>query len=155
MHARIKDICKIGSCEICLQVLEVESQTSAYFFHLLGADISLKDFNNKKAFDLASNLNIRKLLATEVEHLYLAVCEGDMAEMEKLLKSSDVNIEFNEGLTPLHVAVQGNYLELVKYLVKHGADVNSQVRFDSLKTVIKDIFTYLSNRKDGTLCENR
>lgn len=155
MHARIKDICKIGSCEICLQVLEVESQTSVYFFHLLGADISLKDFNNKKAFDLASNLNIRKLLATEVEHLYLAVCEGDMAEMEKLLKSSDVNIEFNEGLTPLHVAVQGNYLELVKYLVKHGADVNSQVRFDSLKTVIKDIFTYLSNRKDGTLCENR
>lgn len=155
MHARIKDICKIGSCEICLQVLEVESQTSVYFFHLLGADISLKDFNNKKAFDLASNLNIRKLLATEVEHLYLAVCEGDMAEMEKLLKSSDVNIEFNEGLTPLHVAVQGNYLELVKYLVKHGADVNSQVRFDSLKTVIKDIFTYLSNRKDRTLCENR
>ena len=155
MHARIKDICKIGSCEICLQVLEVESQTSVYFFHLLGADISLKDFNNKKAFDLASNLNIRKLLATEVEHLYLAVCEGDMAEMEKLLKSSDVNIEFNEGLTPLHVAVQGNYLELVKYLVKHGADVNSQVRFDSLKTVIKDKFTYLSNRKDGTLCENR
>ena len=155
MHARIKDICKIGSCEICLQVLEVESQTSVYFFHLLGADISLKDFNNKKAFDLASNLNIRKLLATEVEHLYLAVCEGDMAEMEKLLKSSDVNIEFNEGLTPLHVAVQGNYLELVKYLVKHGADVNSQVRFDSLKTVIKDIFTYLSNRKDGTVCENR
>lgn len=136
-------------------MLEVESQTSVYFFHLLGADISLKDFNNKKAFDLASNLNIRKLLATEVEHLYLAVCEGDMAEMEKLLKSSDVNIEFNEGLTPLHVAVQGNYLELVKYLVKHGADVNSQVRFDSLKTVIKDIFTYLSNRKDGTLCENR
>ena len=155
MHARIKDICKIGSCEICLQVLEVESQTSVYFFHLLGADISLKDFNNKKAFDLASNLNIRKLLATEVEHLYLAVCEGDIAEMEKLLKSSDVNIEFNEGLTPLHVAVQGNYLELVKYLVKHGADVNSQVRFDSLKTMIKDIFTYLSNRKDGTLCENR
>lgn len=155
MHARIKDICKIGSCEICLQVLEVESHTSVYFFHLLGADISLKDFNNKKAFDLASNLNIRKLLATEVEHLYLAVCEGDMAEMEKLLKSSDVNIEFNEGLTPLHVAVQGNYLELVKYLVKHGADVNSQVRFDSLKTVIKDIFTYLSNRKDGTLCENK
>lgn len=155
MHARIKDICKIDSCEICLQVLEVESHTSVYFFHLLGADISLKDFNNKKAFDLASNLNIRKLLATEVEHLYLAVCEGDMAEMEKLLKSSDVNIEFNEGLTPLHVAVQGNYLELVKYLVKHGADVNSQVRFDSLKTVIKDVFTSLSNRKDGTLCENK
>ena len=148
MHARIKDICKIDSCEICLQVLEVESHTSVYFFHLLGADISLKDFNNKKAFDLASNLNIRKLLATEVEHLYLAVCEGDMAEMEKLLKSSDVNIEFN-------VAVQGNYLELVKYLVKHGADVNSQVRFDSLKTVIKDVFTSLSNRKDGTLCENK
>ena len=155
MHARIKDICKIDSCEICLQVLEVESHTSVYFFHLLGADISLKDFNNKKAFDLASNLNIRKLLATEVEHLYLAVCEGDMAEMEKLLKSSDVNIEFNEGLTPLHVAVQGNYLELVKYLVKHGADVNSQVRFDSLKTVIKDVFTSLSNRKDGNLCENK
>ena len=155
MHARIKDICKIDSCEICLQVLEVESHTSVYFFHLLGADISLKDFNNKKAFDLASNLNIRKLLATEVEHLYLAVCEGDMAEMEKLLKSSDVNIEFNEGLTPLHVAVQGNYLGLVKYLVKHGADVNSQVRFDSLKTVITNVFTSLSNRKDGTLCENK
>jgi len=44
-------------------------------------------------------------------------------------KKVDVNHKYNEyGITPLHLAVKTGNMDIVKYLVKKGANVNAQLR---------------------------
>lgn len=56
-----------------------------------------------------------------------AVRSGDTGELQKILEDRDgkININFfdKEGQTALHHSVQDGNLELVKLLVKFGADI--------------------------------
>lgn len=40
------------------------------------------------------------------------------------VKKLDPNITWSQGLTGLHIAARGGYIELVKFLLEAGADVN-------------------------------
>lgn len=58
--------------------------------------------------------------------LHHAVFEANYKEVQKLLKSIEIESTTNAGLTPLHIAVKKRDLKMVKLLVKEDADVDSQ-----------------------------
>lgn len=59
-----------------------------------------------------------------------AVRKGDMADTEKFLgQGADVNAQWF-GKTPVQVAAEEGRLDMVKFLVKKGADVNALSKFD-------------------------
>lgn len=63
----------------------------------------------------------------ERERLHDAAADGDLTKVKELVaKDYDVNA-FNDGFgwTPLHCAVRGEHIDVAKYLLSVGADVNS------------------------------
>ncbi len=60
--------------------------------------------------------------------LHEAVYSGDMKRMKKILsqKECDPDVQSKAGISPLHVAVKVRNLNMVNYLLDHGADVDIQ-----------------------------
>ncbi len=58
--------------------------------------------------------------------LYEAASIGDLASMKQHItdQSSSINSYSSDGFTPLGLACYFGHLEIVQYLVNHGADVN-------------------------------
>ena len=48
-------------------------------------------------------------------------------------KGAEINIRANDGVSPLHVAASGGYIEIVRLLIDQGAEVD-----------IKDMSVYTS-----------
>ena len=62
--------------------------------------------------------------------LHDAVMRCDEAEVLRLIRSGMSLDELDEhGMSPLHCAVYGGYLELVQMLISYGADVNIKSRY--------------------------
>ncbi len=61
------------------------------------------------------------------DDLHFAAAEGDLAKVKSLLDTGhDVNaVEETIYLTPLHYAVRGEHVEVAKYLLLAGANVNA------------------------------
>ncbi|WP_067665904.1 ankyrin repeat domain-containing protein [Nocardia miyunensis] len=57
--------------------------------------------------------------------LHYAALEGDLAEVERLLATEDVNLPDSEGWTPLHFAANRGRPQVVERLLDAGADVNA------------------------------
>ncbi|MCF6776219.1 ankyrin repeat domain-containing protein [Thiotrichales bacterium 19X7-9] len=53
---------------------------------------------------------------------------GDLDEVKGLLSGQSVNFNIN-GQTPLHLAAMFNQLEIINYLLDHGADINARDRY--------------------------
>jgi ankyrin repeat protein len=65
--------------------------------------------------------------ANEMLHAVVANQVADRDVIELLVKKgADFNHRDENGDTPLHVAVKGDYRVLTKLLIAHGADVNAQ-----------------------------
>ncbi|KAI1087797.1 ankyrin repeat-containing domain protein [Rostrohypoxylon terebratum] len=66
-------------------------------------------------------VNYRKSTA-----LFYACKYGEMTFAKTILEKSQasINIENDDGLTPLHIAVECEYEEIVIYLLEKGADIN-------------------------------
>ena len=63
-------------------------------------------------------------VSTDKKPLSLAAQEGSVLEIKELLEIGvDPNQEYN-SITPLMVACRNDDLEMIKFLVEHGADVN-------------------------------
>lgn len=61
------------------------------------------------------------------KRLFLAVKKNDRKEAERCLKlGAGVNDSDENGLVPLHYAAVCRHVEMVKWLLAHGADVNRQ-----------------------------
>ncbi len=61
------------------------------------------------------------------EQLHFAADKGDLNKVKELIeKGFDINA-FDEDLsfTPLHYAVLGKHLEVIKYLLTNGANINA------------------------------
>lgn len=59
--------------------------------------------------------------------LHAAVVKGDKEEVEKLLKTEDVNGRDENDMTPIHLAASNNHPEVVEVLAKHpGINVNAR-----------------------------
>ena len=84
----------------------------------------------KKACELGlcnpyNTLCLRKNRNMEAQNaLQMACIIGDLELVKKFIKQADVNGIASDGWTPLLRASKNNYLEIVKYLINHGADLN-------------------------------
>lgn len=82
------------------------NRASVEFLLAQGADAFLKN----------SNRNTALHFAIEIGHITLVPI---------LIKSIDLKARNSEGLTALHIAVMDNDLELIKFLLNNGADINA------------------------------
>lgn len=84
-----------------------------------GADINIKAKDGTTAFIASITGVLSKRITTEVAALLLS-------------KGADINatlsIKGGEGMTSLMMAARNNHLELVKFLVENGADVNAKAK---------------------------
>lgn len=62
---------------------------------------------------------------TTIPALHGAAYEGDLKEVKFLLMFKDVDSRDHLNRTPLHLAIEGEQLEAVKYLLKRGADIEA------------------------------
>jgi ankyrin repeat protein/L-ascorbate metabolism protein UlaG (beta-lactamase superfamily) len=60
--------------------------------------------------------------------IHEAAKTGDLQKVQELVKADPdmVNLKDNSGRTPLHWAARNDHLNVVKFLVKNGADVNAE-----------------------------
>ena len=75
--------------------------------------------NPYKSLCLRTNKNIEAQ-----NNLQVACTLGDLKLVKKSINKADVNGLASDGWTPLIRASKNNYLEIVKYLVEHGANLN-------------------------------
>ena len=97
-----------------------------------------------KLINIDDKINQKKLLFEAIE-------SHDVKSLEELLKIKlDLNIQDEYGFHPLHIAVNLGYLDIVKILVRNGANVNITFYLDQetpIKTAVSnghyDISKYL------------
>lgn len=65
---------------------------------------------------------------SEICHLYLVFLYGEIQDLKRNCASTDTYYVSLTGLAPLHLAVIKNQIEMVKVLIRCGADINIQVR---------------------------
>lgn len=75
---------------------------------------------------------------------------GELAEVKKSLENgTDVNIADDEGYSALHAAAENGYLDVVKFLVEKGADVQHKTQYTALELAKmagnNDVVTYLTS----------
>jgi ankyrin repeat protein len=55
--------------------------------------------------------------------LYSALIDGNIKDIKRMTNSANINCIFKNGYTPLMIAIENGNFPLVKFFVKHGADV--------------------------------
>jgi len=60
------------------------------------------------------------------ERLHLAAQDGDLDAVSRLVaEGEDINAFDDLGKTPLHYAADREHVEVARYLIEHGANVNA------------------------------
>ncbi|MFH1831407.1 MAG: ankyrin repeat domain-containing protein [bacterium] len=104
-----------------------------------GADITVKDKMGSTPLSCAADLNVpieekEKILSALMKNcndlslLFKAVFYGELKAVKFFVneKKMDVN-EKNQGkYTPLHLAAENGYLDIVKFLIEKGASINEK-----------------------------
>jgi len=108
-----------------------------------GADIKIRDKNNRMAFSVACESGNEHLvrylvkLGADTNHkskngitpIFNACTSGNDHLVRYLVKlGADINHECKNGATPIFNACTSGNEDLVKYLVKLGADINKQTK---------------------------
>lgn len=64
--------------------------------------------------------------------IYDAAADGDLSSVTELMSfdKSQANKEDPTGWTPLHYAAAGNHVEIAKFLIENGADINLKTATD-------------------------
>lgn len=63
--------------------------------------------------------------ATPIPAIHYAAYKGDIKRLKKILKKTDIELKDHRNRTALHLAVEGQQLEAVKFLIENGANVNA------------------------------
>jgi ankyrin repeat protein len=59
------------------------------------------------------------------QELLESVSKGELSKVKDFVnKGADINIKNKDGKTPLHIAVENNYEDIIKFLLENKADVN-------------------------------
>jgi hypothetical protein len=83
---------------------------------------------------------------TDREIYFLHCCwQGDLNEVERLLDEGvNINIQDDDGFTPLIIAIVNKDIDLVELLIEKGADVSIKDNDG------KDVFDYLKEEYDAS-----
>lgn len=70
--------------------------------------------------------------AIQSQEIIVAAASGNLDKVKEQINNNPqlVNVRDANGLTPLHCAVRGNHLEILKILLENGADVNIKTSSD-------------------------
>jgi len=91
-------------------------------------DISIKDQDGNNAFDLCKeNEHLKRLLARDEEHLFIAVLYNEVERVRELVMSFNVNTRFVDNFTLLHVAATNNMKDIAEILIDAGIDLDTVV----------------------------
>jgi hypothetical protein len=111
----------------------------------LGADVNQSNFQGATPLAIAAHnghLELVQCLVLELHAdanqpkgatpLYLAAMRGDLAMVRVLVKElgADINQVALEGGTPLMAATQMKHADIVKWLIKAGADTQATLKFE-------------------------
>jgi len=127
-----------------LSLIEACSQKNKALMELLirgGADVNARDNNGyspllrickdgwHEVIKLAVNRDIVLTLSEKNSDNYIASIEQEHLELAALLinNGADVNVQDNEGLTPLYYACRKNDVDLVKLLLENKADTKVKI----------------------------
>lgn len=102
-----------------------------------GADLLAVNGDGNMPFDICEDEAIldhiesemvKRNITQEIVDYTRASTEIKMMEdlQEYIANSGDINAKDNDGITQLHIAAANGYVSVVKYLVEHGADVDSR-----------------------------
>ncbi|RUM61499.1 MAG: hypothetical protein DSY66_02060 [Persephonella sp.] len=98
-----------------------------------GAEMDIKDAYGKMAIDYAKDERIEELLSEDlsdediaINKLFSAVKNCNVNKTKKVLKDLNLNIQNNEGKTPIFYAVEKCDTKFLKFLINKGANVNAE-----------------------------
>lgn len=96
---------------------------------MLGADLDALDTERLTPFDLADELDIKSVVASGCNLIFIALANGDTnASLKFIAEGKNIaDTVFTSGASSLQVACQYGQLEVVELLLNQGADVNYQV----------------------------
>lgn len=76
---------------------------------------------------MASDRDSTNITATDVP-LYVAIRDGDLSEVKEIIANDPDALHRGDGAfgeTPLHEAVAADEIEIARFLIESGADVNA------------------------------
>jgi len=82
--------------------------------------------HQKDAADFIKNCDWKSLIAPSTEELFMAASVGDLANVKKIIEkfpSAISSRDISGGNTPLHYAAMNGDIDIVSYLLEHGADI--------------------------------
>ncbi|MCA7010493.1 ankyrin repeat domain-containing protein [Wolbachia endosymbiont of Tribolium confusum] len=128
----INDVNNNGSTPLHVAIQGNKSSTVKFLLNK-GASIQVKDKDGKTPLDLAKQegyTNIVQMIEQRQsdldEELLTAVRDGNLNEVEDLVsQNANVNTRDIYSWTPLHWATFKDHLEIARFLMKKGADINA------------------------------
>lgn len=65
----------------------------------------------------------------EVRPIHKAAYEGDLEKVKEIIERdpNQINVQESEGFTPLHLASSKGHIEIVEFLLNHGADTELEI----------------------------
>jgi ankyrin repeat protein len=101
----------------------------------------LDNIMNKKIIFLSILLASVFSLSSKVfcsNNIFEAIEQNNLSEVSRLVLDENVNVNISavapDGVTPLYLAISHNYIEIVKLLLKAGADIDKK-SLDLVKSV--------------------
>jgi len=95
-----------------------------------GADLYVIDKQGKVPLDLATEQGHREIIPL-LKPLHKAVENGDLNQVVDMARKipKSLHMKDEKGWYPLHLAVQAGHLEIVKFLIARGANINARGPF--------------------------
>lgn len=92
-----------------------------------GARIYVTDKQGKRPLDLAVEQGNQDMIPL-LKPLHMAVQAGKLTKVNELLEKNpdSLSIKDENGWCPLHLAVKSGHMEIFKFLVARGADINAR-----------------------------
>jgi ankyrin repeat protein len=92
-----------------------------------GADLYAADQLGKRPLDLAIERGHAQIVPL-LKPLHLAAGSGDLIRVKNIVEKTpkSLNLKDERGWSPLHLAVKNGHLEMVKFLIDRGAEINAR-----------------------------
>jgi ankyrin repeat protein len=69
------------------------------------------------------------LVGCDEKPILKAAYEGDLKKVKEIIENdpNEINVQDSRGFTPLHLAAGKGHIEIVEFLINHGADIELEI----------------------------